>query len=173
MVFNFDPPDITLAFERRRYSLGDTISATVTLTPNGSTEIRKASLNLVAEVRRTEVKMGRTMDMGGASTLQGGAPLRTNDYIPMQQSTEQRNSAENCYSTQFLTSESLSRGSVSRHKVDLNIGPRLPRVVQLAKELELDTNSSLSIEQWWLEVQVDVAMGRDSSVRQSIEVDLS
>ena len=171
MVFNFDPPDIMLAFERRLYSLGDTISATVTLTPNGSTEIRKASLNLVAEVRRTEVKMGRTMDMGGASTLQGGNTFTTSDYVPMQQGTEQKTSAETCYSTQFLTSESLS--SSSRHKVDLNIGPRLPRVVQLAKELELDTNSSLSIEQWWLEVQVDVAMGRDSSVRQSIEVDLS
>ena len=170
MVFNFDPPDIMLAFERRLYSLGDTISATVTLTPNGSTEIRQASLNLVAEVRRTEVKMGRTMDMGGASTLQGGNTFTTSDYVPMQQDTEQKTSAETCYSTQFLTSESLSSGS--RHKVDLNIGPRLPRVVQLAKELELDTNSSLSIEQWWLEVQVDVARGRDSSVRQSIKVDL-
>ena len=72
MVFNFDPLDITLAFERRPYMLGDTINATVTLFPNGNVDIREATLNLVAEVSRMEVKMGRTMDMGGASTLQGG-----------------------------------------------------------------------------------------------------
>ena len=34
MVFNLDPLDITLDFERRKYRLGETIAATVTLIPN-------------------------------------------------------------------------------------------------------------------------------------------
>ena len=173
MVFKLDPLDITLDFERWPYRLGDTINATVTLVPRGSIEIRKASLNLVAEVHRTGVKMGRTMGMGGASTLLGGVPHRTTDYIPMQQTTEQKISTETCYSTAFLTSESLRKGDVGRRKVDLNIGPGLPKIVLEVKELERDANNSLSIEQWWLMVQVDVVRGRDQSRRREINVKLT
>ena len=173
MVYKLDPLDISLDFELRPYRLGDTINATVTLTPRSNVEIREASLNLVAEVRRTGVRMGRTMGAGGASALQGGVPIRTTDYIPMQQTTEQKISTETCYSTEFLTSESLRKDDVNRRKVDLKIGPRLPKLALEAKELERDANSSLSIEQWWLEVQVDVAMGRDPSVREGIKVILS
>ena len=173
MVYKLDPLDISLDFELRPYRLGDTINATVTLTPRSNVEIREASLNLVAEVRRTGVRMGRTMGAGGASALQGGVPIRTTDYIPMQQTTEQKISTETCYSTQFLTSESLSKDNISRRKVDLKIGPQLPKPALEAEELQRDANSSLSIEQWWLEVQVDVAMGRDPSVREGIKVILS
>lgn len=173
MVFNLDPLDITLDFERRPYRLGDTINATVTLIPNGNVKIREASLNLVAEVRRTQVQMGRTMGMGGASTLQGGNTFTSTDYVPMQQSTEQKTSTEVGYSTAFLSSASLSVGRPGTYSVALELGPRLPRVVQLEEELELDTNSSLTIERWWLTVQVDVAMGRDQSRRREIDVTFS
>ena len=173
MVYKLDPLDIELDFELRPYRLGDTINATVTLTPRSNVEIREASLNLVAEVRRTGVRMGRTMGAGGASALQGGVPIRTTDYIPMQQTTEQKISTEACYSIAFLTSESLRKGDVGRRKVDLNIGPGLPKIVLEAKELERDANNSLSIEQWWLMVQVDVVRGRDQSRRREINVKLT
>ena len=173
MVFNLDPLDIALDFDRKRYGLGDTINATVTLFPNGNVEIRKATLNLVAEVRRTEVKMGRTMDMGGASTLQGGNTFTSTDYIPMQQTTEQKTSTEVGYTTAFLNSTSLRVGHPGKYNVALELGPRPPRVVQLEKELELDTNSSLTIKRWWLEVQVDVVRGRDESMRKEIDVTFS
>ena len=178
MAFNLKPPDITLDFERRKYRLGDTITTTVTLIPNGNTRVRKASLNLVALVRRVKVKMGRTMGFtlgleDGASTIREEVPQRTNDYLPMQQHTEQKITTEVCYSAQFLTSESLRRDAVSRRKADLEIGPHLPKVALEVKELERDANSSISIERWWLEVQVDVAMGRDQSVRKVIDVILT
>ena len=173
MVFKLDTLDVMLDFAHGPYRLGDTINATVTLIPNSDIEIRTASLSLVAEARRTEVKMGREMGMGGAATLQGGVPLRTNDYVPMQQTTEQKISTETCYSTQFMNSESLSKDNVSRRKVDLTIGPHLPKVALEAEELQRDANSSLSIEQWWLEVQVDVVRGRDSMVREEINVKLT
>ena len=173
MVFNLDPLGIEMDFERRKYRLGDTINATVTLVPNGSVEVRKASLNLVAEILRTEVKMGRTIGMGGSGTLQGGNPHTTTDYIPMQQSTERKESTEICYSTHFLTSESLRSDGETRRKVALRIGPQLPKVALEAKELERDANSSLTFERWWLRVQVDVAMGLDQSMRKEIDVILS
>ena len=173
MVFKLNPLDISLDFERRPYRLGDTIGVTVCLMPTGKVEIRKAMLNLVAKVRRTEVRMGRAMDMGGSATLQGGNVFTTTDYVPMQQSTEQKTSTEICYSSQFLTSESLGKGNDSRHKVDIKIGPHLPKVVLEAKELERDANSSISIEQWWIEAHADVVRGPDWSVREKIQVKLN
>ena len=173
MVFNLNPLDISLDFERRKYRLGDTISATVSLMPTGSVEIRKASLNLVAEVRRTQVKMGIPMSIDGSAKIQGGNVFTTTDYIPMQQNTEQKASTEICYSTQFLTSESLGKDNDSRHNVDLMIGPQLCKVALEARELERDANSSLSIEQWWLEAHVDVVWGPDWSVREKIQVKLN
>ena len=173
MVFNFDPLKITLDFERRKYRLGDTINATVALIPGSDVEIRTASLSLMGQVRRTEVKMGRTMGAGGASTLQGGVPLRTNDYIPMQQHTDQKITTEVFYSAPIVLSASLQRDVASRHNVALKLDPRARKLQELAQEaegLQRDANSSLSIEPWWLEVQVDVVMGRDAGVRRQVEI---
>ena len=167
MVFNRDHLDITLDFERRRYRLGDTINATVTLIPNSDVKVREASLNLMAQVRRTEVKAGWAHGMDGA-------PSRYNaSRVPTRGTPVQTKSTEVGYSRSFLSSTSLHVDRPGRYNVALVLGPRLPRVVQLSKELELDTNSSLSIEQWWLEVQVDIVRGRDSMVREEINVKLT
>jgi hypothetical protein len=167
MVFNLDPLDISLDFERRMYRLGDTINATVSLISSGGVRIREASLNLVAEVKRTEVKAGWALGMAGS-------PNRYNaSRVPTRGTPVQTVSMETGYSAPFLSSTSLKVGRPGKYKVALELGPRLPRVVQLSKELELDTNSSLSIEKWWLEVQVDVVMGSDQSVRKEIDVSLS
>ncbi len=173
MVFKLDPLDIMLDYERRPYRLGETINAVVTLMAKTDIKIRTASLNLVAEVRRTQAGAARTMDMGGAATLQGGQILKTTDYIPMQQNTQQTTSDETCYSVRFPASESLRQDETVRHSVDLLIGPELPKVAIESKELERDANNSLSIEQWWLETQVDVVMGIDQSHRKKIDISLS
>ena len=166
MAFNLDPLDISLTIERRMYRLGDTINATVSLIPSGGVRIREASLNLVAEVKRTEVKAGWALDMAGSHRYNASR-------VPTRGTPVQTVSMEAGYSAPFLSSSSLKVGRPGKYKVALELGPRLPRVVQLSKELELDTNSSLSIEKWWLEVQVDVVMGPDQSVRKEIDVSLS
>ena len=173
MVYKLDPLEVTLAFEHKQYGLGDTIDAAVTLVPNSDIVIRKASLNLVVEGRRTEVKMGRAMGTGGASTLQGGNPHVTTDFTPMQQTAEEETYTEVCYSEPFLVSTSVRKGNFSRHDVALEIGPSLPRPALEAKELQRDANSSLSLERWWIEVKVDVVRGRNPTVRHNIHVNLS
>ena len=174
MVFKLDPLEVTLAFERKEYRLGDTVRATVTLVPSSDIVIRTASLNLVVEGRRTEARVGRTMTaIGGASALQGGNAFTTTDFTPMQQITEEKPFSEVCYSKTFLDSTSLREGNRSRHDVALEIGPGLPRPALEARELQHDANSSLSLDQWWLEVEFDVARGRDQSVRHKIDVNLS
>ena len=113
------------------------------------------------------------MGAGGARALQGGNPHTSTDYIPMQQTTEERDYSEVCYSETFLDSTSMREGSPSRHSVALEIGPNLPRPALEARDLQDDANSSLSLERWWIEVKVDVARGRDSTVRHKIDINLS
>ena len=173
MVFKLDPLEVTLEFKHKQYRLGDTVRATVTLVPSSDIVIRKASLNLVVEGRRTEASMGRTMGVGGARDLQGGKAFVTTDYTPMQQTTEEKAYTEVCYREPFLVSTSLREGIPSRHDVALEIGPGLPRPALEARELQRDANSSLSLERWWIEVKVDVARGRDPTVRHEIDVNLS
>ena len=173
MVFNLEPLDIKLDFERRKYRPGDAINATVTLIPNSDVEIRRASLSLMGQVRRTEVRMGRAMDMGGSATLQGGNVFKTTDYIPMQQHTDQKISTEVFDSEPIVLNASLQRGVVNRHNVTLRLDPRARKLQELAQEakgLQRDANSSLSIEPWWLEVHADVVMGRDARVRRQVEI---
>jgi len=106
------------------------------------------------------------MGMDGAP-----APGRYNaSEVPTRGTPVQTVSTELGYSTAFLSSASLSVGRPDTYKVALVLGPRLPRVVQLSKELERDANSSLTIERWWLEVQVDVVRGRDQCARKGIDV---
>ena len=173
MVFRLDPLEVTLEFEPKQYRLGDTVDATVRLVPNSDIVIRKASLNLVVEGRRTVAGMGRVMGAGGASALQGGNPHVSTDYTPMQQTTEEKPYEEVCYSETFLDSTSVREGNPSRHRVALAIGPDLPRPALEARELQYDANSSLSLDRWWIEVTVDVARGRDSAVRHEIDVALT
>ena len=141
--------------------------------PNSDIVIRKASLNLVVEGRRTVVKTGRAMGAGGASALQGGNPHVSTDFIPMQRTTEEKPYSEVCYSETFLASTSVRKGDLSGHRVALKIGPSLPRSALEARELQRDANSSISLERWWIEVKVDVARGRDPTVRHEIDVNLS
>ena len=181
MVFNLEPLDITLDFERKTYRLGDTINATVEFIPSRDVEIRGASLSVMAQVRRSRAGMGTTMGLtlglqSGASTIQGGVPHRTTDYLPMQQHTDQKIVTEVFYSTSIVLTESLRKGNVSRHNVALILNPHLPRLRVLAedaKNLKRDANTSLSIRPWWLEARADVVLGRDAIARREIQVAVS
>ncbi len=173
MVYKLDPLEVTLEFKRRQYRLGDTVDATVVLVPDSDIVVRRASLNLVVEGRRTVAGTGRVMGVGGGGAAQGGRAFVSTDYIPMQQTTEEEPYEEVCYSRTFLDSTPVREGSPSRHRVALVIGPDLPRPAIEARELQRDANSSLSLDRWWIEVKVDVARGRDSYVRHKIDVNLS
>ena len=63
MLYNLNPMDVRLSFVRRLYLIDDAIRATVTLVPNGSIKVRRASLNLVAQARLTEVVKGKCKEL--------------------------------------------------------------------------------------------------------------
>ena len=172
MVFNLEPLDITLDIERRKYRLGDTIHATVTLIPNSDVEIRTASLSLMGQVRRTEVTTGWAMDLEGTA----GYVIRMRGQaskVPTQRIPSQTVSTEDFFSTRFVVPNSLRKDAVSKHKVALKLDPKLYKLRKLsqeAKRLRRNANRGLSIEPWWLEVQVDVVRGRDATVRRQVEI---
>ena len=178
MVFNLEPLDITLDFERRKYRLGDTINATVTLIPSRDTGIRGSSLSLMGQVRRTKVSTkswgGKDCRHGGPSSLHRGNPLHgTPSYIPTAQQTEQQISTEVFYRAPIVNIASLREGDASKHDVALRLDPKLSKLQRLSREamrLRQDANQGLSIEPWWLEARVDVIMGRDAIVRRRIEI---
>ena len=177
MVFNLEPLDIALDFERRKYRLGDTINATVTLIPSRDTGIRGSSLSLMGQVRRTKVStkvgVGR-VPYGGPSSLHRGNPLHgTPSYIPTAQQTEQQISTEVFYRAPIVNIASLREDDASKHDVALRLDPKLSKLQRLSREamrLRQDANQGLSIEPWWLEARVDVIMGRDAIVRRRIEI---
>ena len=172
MVFSLDPLDISLEFERRPYRLGDTINATVTLIPKSDVEIRRASLSLMGQVRRTEVHTGWAMDLEGrpGDTLQiRGQASR----VPTQGIPSQSVSLEVFCSVQIVPTQPLRKDAVSRHNVALRLDPKLHKLQMLSREAERlrrDANRGLSIEPWWLEAEADVVRGRDATVRRQIEI---
>ena len=172
MVFSLDPLDISLDFERRPYRLGDTINATVTLIPKSDVEIRRASLSLMGQVRRTEVHTGWAMDLegrpGDALQIRGQA-----SRVPTQGIPSQTVSSEVFFSTQIMLATSLRKDAVNRHNVALRLDPKVQKLQRLsreAKRLRRDANRGLSIEPWWLEVGADVVRGRDATVRRQVEI---
>ena len=178
MVFNLEPLEIRLEFERRKYRLGETINATVTLIPSRDTNIRGSSLSLMGQVRRTKVStkvgVGRMPGAGGPSSLHRGNPLHgTPSYIPTAQQTEQQISTEVFYRATIVPTKSLREGDAGKYDVALRLDPKLSKLQRLAREaksLRRDANRSLSIEPWWLEAQVDVVRGRDAIVRRQVEI---
>ena len=55
MVSRLFPMGIVIAFEHRPYTLGETINLTVELVPRRDIEVREARVDLVCEMRYTEV----------------------------------------------------------------------------------------------------------------------
>ena len=172
MVFNLEPLDITLDFERKRYRLGDTIDATVTLITKSDVEIRSAYLYLMGQIRRTEVQTGWAMDMegrpGDALQVRGQASRVPTKGIP-----SQTVSSEVFYSTRIVLTTTLRKDAVSRHDVALRLDPKLHklrRLAQEAKRLQRDSSRGLSVEPWWLEARADVVRGRDATVRRQVEL---
>lgn len=170
MLYNFNPMDVWLAFRRRLYVIDDTVHATVTFLPNGNVRVRKANLNLVARARLTEVKRGRSMGLEGSESMSHHG--HASESIPLQETMQVKAGASVCYSAEFLSATTLRNMRPSTYDVDLEIGPHLPDIVLNAMQRQQDANSSLSIEQWWLEVEVDIVWGRNAIVRQEIDVNL-
>ena len=169
MVYSPRPMEIRMTFEDRSYKLGETIDLTVEVDPAREVRVRSGTLALILEERLSEAKMGRQMGVGGASALQGGAPIRTTDYVPMQQTLSVKSKTSVHSSTEFLGEATLTPEGPNAYRTSLRIEPTLPSRLNEANEREKDAKSSISFH-WTLVVRLDVVRGRNSKKERPITV---
>ena len=107
------------------YRLDDTIKASVTLVSNGSVTVRWASLNLLAQTRLTEVRMGKSIKVGIGDFLYPSDHVRLEDtkHTPMQRFMQVKTGTAVCYSTKFPSAASLRNGRPGTFDVELEVGP--------------------------------------------------
>jgi len=161
--------EIRMTFEDRSYKLGETIDLTVEVDPAGEVRVRGGTLELILEERLSEAKMGRQMGVGGASALQGGAPIRTTDYVPMQQTLSVKSKTNVHSSTEFLGEATLTPEGPNTYRTSLRIEPTPPKRLDEANMREKDAKSSVSFH-WTLVARLDVVRGRDSKTERPITV---
>ena len=169
MAYSPRPMEIRINFEERSYKLGETIDLTVEAEPAREVRVRGGTLELILEERLSEAKMGRQMGVGGASALQGGAPIRTTDYVPMQQTLSVKSETRVYSSAEFLGESTLTPGVPNTYRTSLLIEPTPPKRLDEANEREKDAKSSISFH-WTLVARLDVLRGRDSKTERPITV---
>jgi len=113
--------------------------------------------------------MGRQMGVGGASALQGGAPIRTTDYVPMQQTLSVKSKTNVHSSTEFLGEATLTPEGPNTYRTSIRIEPTPPKRLDEANMREKDAKSSVSFH-WTLVARLDVVRGRDSKTERPITV---
>ena len=96
-----------------------------TLVSNGSVTVRWASLNLLAQTRLTEVRMGKSIKVGIGDFLYPSDHVRLEDtkHTPMQRFMQVKTGTAVCYSAKFPSAASLRNGRPGTFDVELEVGP--------------------------------------------------
>ncbi len=153
MVSRLFPMGIIVAFERRSYKLGETINLTVDLVPRREFEVREARVDLVCEMRYTEV----------TTVLVPPLPSRTPRLGTIMSAAVHKRVSQtyrDAYvqgSAVFLRDERLPWDRTSTYDVGLEISPEWP------------TRKSGSMR-WWLVTTVDVIGPRNVTARRLVKV---
>ena len=161
MVLNrFYPLDMSLAFEDRPYSLGETIRIQVELTPRRDVEVREARVDLVCE--EDFVLSYTVMSPGRPSLSSHRTPGEVFVNPPMlrQRVKKEERDAYVHSNVPLLGNTNLKKDTAVQLTADLFINTQAPPRVSVAR-----------IE-WRLEGVVDVVMARDVRVRYVVQVEL-
>ncbi len=161
MVLNrLYPLDMSLAFEDRPYSLGETIRIHVELTPRRDVEVREARVDLVCE---EDFVMSYTVMAPGRPSMTShrnpGEGFVSTPLLRQRVKREQREAYVHS-SAPLLGDATLQRDTAVQLTADLYINTQAPPRVSVAR-----------IE-WRLEGVVDVVMGRDVRTQYKLQVEL-
>ena len=148
MVSRLFPMGIIFAFERRPYNLGETISLTVELVPRREIEVREARVDLVCEIRYTEVTNVLVPPLP-SQTARLRARMSTGEHKRVSQTYRDAYVQD---SAVFLQGGRLPSDRTSTYNLGLEIKPELPT---------RQTGST----RWWLVTTVDVVGGRRITAR--------
>ena len=155
MVSKLFPMSIIIAFEHRPYTLGETINLTVDLIPRRDIEVREARVDLVCEMRYTEVSTVQVPPLP-SQTSRFPATNRMSMAVHKRVSQTYRDSYLQGSSV-FLRDERLPWDRASKYSVGLEISPEWP------------TRKSGSTR-WRLVTTVDVVGARRITARRTVNV---
>ena len=154
MVSRLFPTGIIFAFERRPYKLGETIDPTVELVPRRNIRVREARVDLVREMRYSEVTTVLVPPLPSQT-----ARLRARMWsMPMEKRVIQTYRDAYVHSTAvFLQGGRLPSGANEHIQLGLEINTELP------------TRQS-GRTRWWLVTTVDIAGARNVTARRLVKV---
>ncbi len=154
------PLDMSLTFDDRPYSLGETIRVLVELAPRRDVVVREARVDLVCE---EDFVMSYTIMSPGRPSLSSHrtpGEVYVSPPLLRQRVKKEEREAYAHSSVPLLGKTTLQRDTAVQYEVDLFINTQSPPRVSVAR-----------IE-WRLEGFVDVVMARDTRVRYGVQVEL-
>ena len=159
MVYRGDSMKFSLTFEDRSYKFGETVDLAV-FGPTSDATIRSARIDLVCEQKYSnwegvpQVVSGARLSMTSISQG-GGSSSNTEEAVHS--------------SHEFLRDTRLSSDGDTRFLVKLDIERKGPSWAPDEKLLRRAKSSSMTFD-WFLVLNVDVRMGRNSSTRSKINI---
>ena len=162
MLHRMLPLELSLEFESRPYTLGETIEAVVEMQPSADIQVRSVRLDLVCEEHYTQRGVSFVPDF-----------YASNMQISGQTSHVANDRKEHfVHSTvQFMEETRLNGGATTTRRVSLVVGTEPPPHFEESLALERDASSAWTFN-WTLLATVDVARGRDAQVEREVKITL-
>ena len=155
------PLELSLEFEPRAYTLGETIDVVVEMLPSADVRVRGGRLDLVCEEHYTQSGVSFVPDFYAGMNPSGQTSHVANDR-----------KEQFVHSTvQFTEEASLNCGTSTIRRVSLVVGTGPPPHFDESLALERDASSAWTFN-WTLLATVDVARGRDAQVEREVKITL-
>ena len=162
MLHRMLPLELSLEFESRPYTLGETIEAVVEMQPSADIQVRSGRLDLVCEEHYTQRGVSFVPDFYASNMqISGQTSHVANDR-----------KEQFIHSTvQFMEETRLTGGATATRRVSLAVETKLPPHFEESLALERDASSAWTFN-WTLLATVDVARGRDAQVEREVKITL-
>lgn len=162
MLHRIRPLELSLEFDERAYSLGETIEAVVEIQPGADIQVRSGRLDLVCEEHYTQRGVSFVPDFYATDRVISGQT----SHVAKERKEQLVHST-----VQFMEETRLPGGGTVSRRASLAVETTLPPHFEESLALERDANSAWTFN-WTLVATVDVAMGRDAQIEREVNITL-
>lgn len=167
MLDRVRPLQMSLNFESRAYTLGETIDAVVELRPTADIRVRSGRLDLVCEEHYIQRGVSFVPDFYSGKTPTGHiTPSGQTSHVAQERKERFVHST-----VRFMEETSLPGGATASRRASLAVGSAPPPHFEESLALERDASSAWTFK-WTLLATVDVARGRDAQVEREVPITL-
>ena len=162
MLHRILPLELSLEFDERAYTLGETIDALVEMQPSANIQVRSGRLDLVCEEHYTQRGVSFVPDFYATNRVISGQTRHV---------AEDRKERFVHSTVQFMEESSLTGGATASRRASLTVGTEPPPHFKESLALERDASSAWTFT-WTLLASVDVVRGRDAQVEREVKITL-